>query len=251
MNRRRSPALLHRVGLGRPQHGAGAQGAARAAHAARLDRSRPPCPRRSTTPRRSQASASPRASRAGSTRPQWGVNDAARAPAHAHALVELGRLEQPQVVLAHAERAPALDGLVQARDLGRARRHQQRAAVQPAAVDALVRDHAARSRPPRRPWRARRGARRRRRAGARSAAALPASPAEAQPPLRPDGPKPAISRSTTAMRRSGCSEARKYAAQSPVKPAPTIATSQSRSPASAGRGVSGSARPSSQRLRAR
>ena len=126
--------------------------------------------------------------------------------ARARALASSARLQQAQIVLADAERATALDRL--------------RAGARPAARSwppSASRRAASRSRsprsaitlpisPPHPPWRARRGAPRRRRAGARSAAALPARPAEAQPPLRPDGPKPAISRSTIAMRRSGCSE---------------------------------------------
>jgi hypothetical protein len=49
--------------------------------------------------------------------------------------------------------------------------------------------------------------------------------AEHQPPLRPDAPNPAISRSSTAMRRPGSAFASEYAVQSPVSPPPTMQTS--------------------------
>ena len=62
---------------------------------------------------------------------------------------------------------------------------------------------------------------------------------EHQPPLRPDAPKPATSRSTTATRSVGSADARERAVQSPVKPAPTMQTSTSRSSLSAGRAGNG------------
>ena len=81
--------------------------------------------------------------------------------------------------------------------------------------------------------------------------ATPAMPAETQPPLRPDAPKPATSRSITRTRSDGSASSRAYAVQRPVMPAPTIATSQSVSPCSAGRGRIGPGNVSSQRLRSR
>ena len=64
--------------------------------------------------------------------------------------------------------------------------------------------------------------------------------ADAHPPLRPDAPKPAISRSTTTTRSEGSRSNSVYAVQRPVYPAPTMATSASSDPGSDGRGVSGS-----------
>ena len=72
-----------------------------------------------------------------------------------------------------------------------------------------------------------------------SAASDVANSAEHQPPLRPDAPKPATSRSTTAMRRDGSASASECAVHRPVKPAPTMHTSTCRSWVRAGRGGSG------------
>ena len=72
-----------------------------------------------------------------------------------------------------------------------------------------------------------------------SAASEVAKRAEHQPPLRPEAPKPATSRSSTAMRSEGSAWASACAVHKPVKPAPTMQTSTSRSSVSAGRGGSG------------
>ena len=61
--------------------------------------------------------------------------------------------------------------------------------------------------------------------------------AEHQPPLRPDAPQPAISRSSTTTRSVGSCRSRWWAVHSPVNPAPTMAMSASMSPGSIGRGV--------------
>ena len=61
---------------------------------------------------------------------------------------------------------------------------------------------------------------------------LVASSAEHQPPLRPLAPNPTSSRSSTATRNAGSRSTSDSAVHSPVKPAPTIATSTSRSPGS-------------------
>ena len=66
-----------------------------------------------------------------------------------------------------------------------------------------------------------------------------ANSAEHQPPLRPDAPKPATSRSTTAMRNAGSTSASEWAVHSPVKPAPTMHTSTWRSSVRAGRAGNG------------
>ena len=47
----------------------------------------------------------------------------------------------------------------------------------------------------------------------------------ANPPLRPDAPKPTVSLSRTTMRRPGSSSASRIADQSPVKPAPMMTMS--------------------------
>jgi hypothetical protein len=66
--------------------------------------------------------------------------------------------------------------------------------------------------------------------------------------LRPEAPKPAISRSTTSTFNEGSRRSRQYAVQSPVNPAPRMATSTSVDPSSAGRGVRSSPEVSSQKL---
>jgi hypothetical protein len=76
-------------------------------------------------------------------------------------------------------------------------------------------------------------------------------PADTNPAFRPAAPNPAISRSSTSTRSPGSSDASEYAVHSPVKPAPTIATSTSASPANGGRGTSVPGSLSSHRLRAR
>ena len=73
-----------------------------------------------------------------------------------------------------------------------------------------------------------------------SAASEVAKSAEHQPPLRPDAPKPATSRSTTATRSEGSARASACAVQRPVNPAPTMQTSTCRSWVRAGRGANGS-----------
>ena len=79
--------------------------------------------------------------------------------------------------------------------------------------------------------------------------------AEHQPPLRPDAPKPAISRSSTAIRSWGSAFASEYAVHSPVSPPPTMQTSNRASAASGSRGASSSrpvrTRSSSQKLERR
>src|SRR5262249_1809670 len=73
------------------------------------------------------------------------------------------------------------------------------------------------------------------------AARLPAKIALHQPPLRPDAPKPTVSRSqiTTRSVGSACSSA--YAVHNPVDPAPAIAPSAATSPARGDRPVLASA----------
>jgi len=56
------------------------------------------------------------------------------------------------------------------------------------------------------------------------------------PPLRPLAPLASEWASNRAIRRSGNRRAKWYAAEVPVKPPPTIATSQSKSPWSGGPG---------------
>ena len=59
-----------------------------------------------------------------------------------------------------------------------------------------------------------------------------------QPPLRPDAPNPAVSRSSTTTRSVGVAAQQVVRASTePVNPAPTMATSTSVSPGSAGRGT--------------
>ena len=115
--------------------------AARTAHAARLDgRGRRPLVDDDPAPLAGQGETAGEPRRIHATAVRR-VRRGPRAP-YTHALVDLRRLQQSQILLADTEGAAPLDTLVQARDLGRARRDEQRAAVQPAAVDALVCDHA-------------------------------------------------------------------------------------------------------------
>jgi hypothetical protein len=68
------------------------------------------------------------------------------------------------------------------------------------------------------------------------------------PPFRPDAPKPAISFSSAAMLKLGSRSSRYHAVHRPVRPPPTMATSTSRSPGSAGRGLRSSGTVSCQKL---
>ena len=82
-------------------------------------------------------------------------------------------------------------------------------------------------------------------------ARAPANSAEAQPPLRPDAPKPHVSASRIRTRNDGSATASAYAVHNPVNPPPTIATSQVVSPVSGCAESSGSSIWSSHRLRLR
>ena len=216
--------LLDRERLGRAQHRARAHDAAGADARDRARSPRRPCARRSS--RRAARRRAPGRAPAGPDRraPQWGVNDAARAPLHAHALVEPRRRRAvagrpPPCRTSDGARRPRAAAL----HLRGAGRDHRRAGVcrQPQSIASSLTTLPIPHRVGHRALAA--GARRRGRAGRSLAAG-----AAREPPRRPSrrcgrtAPKPAISRSTTTMRRSGCSARQEYAVHSPVKPAPTM-----------------------------